>query len=387
MRAREHRLRRAFQTIVTTMLAGPLAVGAACHASSGEDEPGGDASVTPRDAGPATDATTSGNGSDASRPHDSAPPWDPEACAAETIDGAYFDDNPDGCSTYRLLRCGLPPDPSTSTPPLSGCGIYLGICAEVCPPNFLLCELAPVSCTDAGDVLADARVIVDCVGQCGIAGRPPRGLRASGRRVAATAGAHFADMAYLEAASVRAFRDLERSLTAHGAPLRLRRGARRAAADERRHARLARGLARGLGETTPRLRVARVEAPSLVELVEDDAVAGCVDETFAALLATWQARRAADAKVRRVMTAIAADETRHAALAWEVLHWGLPRLRGPDRARVLGAMEAALARLGRRVAALTEEARVVVGNPTREEQRCLVSEVARLVRREANAAA
>ncbi len=133
--------------------------------------------------------------------------------------------------------------------------------------------------------------------------------------------------------------------------------------------------------------MARVEAPSLVELVEDDAVAGCVDETFAALLATWQARRAADAKVRRVMTAIAADETRHAALAWEVLHWGLPRLRGPDRARVLGAMEAALARLGRRVAALTEEARVVVGNPTREEQRCLVSEVARLVRREANAAA
>jgi hypothetical protein len=87
------------------------------------------------------------------------------------------------------------------------------------------------------------------------------------------------------------------------------------------------------------------------------------------------------------MAAIAADETRHAALAWEVLHWGLPRLDELDRARVLRAMDAALARLGRGMAALPEDARAIAGNPTRDEEHRLVSELARLVRREANVSA
>jgi hypothetical protein len=135
------------------------------------------------------------------------------------------------------------------------------------------------------------------------------------------------------------------------------------------------------------VRVAPVAAPSLVEMIEDDAVAGCVDETFAALLATWQASHATDPHVRRAMTAIAADETRHAALAWEVLHWGLPRLDEPDRARVLRAMDAALVRLGRRADTLPDDARATAGSPTCEEERRLVSELAGIVRREANASA
>jgi hypothetical protein len=382
MCARELRLRRAFRCIVTATLAGPIAVGAACHAGDGVAPV--DASAGGKeDAGALTDATTR----DASLARDSAA-WDPEACAAVTIDGAYIDNSPDGCSTFRALRCGLPPDPSPDEPPYEGCNLYLGICPEVCPAQTLFCLLSPVSCTDAGVFLSDAEVIVDCVGQCGIAGRPPRGLRSPGRQKGATPlGAHFATMAHMEAASVRAFRDLERSLAAHGAPVRLRRAARRAAADERRHARVARRLALRFGGAKLRVRVAPVAAPSLVELLEDDAAAGCVDETFAALLATWQASHATDPCVRRAMGAIAADETRHAALAWEVLHWGLPRLDEPDRARVLRAMDAALARLGDRAGTLPDGARAIAGNPTRAEERRLARQLSGIVRKEANASA
>ena len=37
-------------------------------------------------------------------------------------------------------------------------------------------------------------------------------------------------------------------------------------------------------------------------------------------------------------TARGADETRHAALAWRTLAWGLPRLEEPARERVLATL-------------------------------------------------
>ena len=44
----------------------------------------------------------------------------------------------------------------------------------------------------------------------------------------------------------------------------------------------------------------------------ENAVEGCVRESFGALLATWQAKTAGDARVRAAMKRIARDETRHA---------------------------------------------------------------------------
>jgi hypothetical protein len=44
-------------------------------------------------------------------------------------------------------------------------------------------------------------------------------------------------------------------------------------------------------------------------------------ETYGASLAHHQALCARDPQVRAVMTAIAEDETRHAALSWQVAHW------------------------------------------------------------------
>jgi rubrerythrin len=383
MRARELRLGRSFRCIIT-MLAGPVAGIAACHAAA---DPGADAVDGSQpassdggrvDASIARDATLGDSGAGHTIEADI---WDPEACAAITIDGAYIDNNPDGCSTFRRLPCGLPPDTPSVPSQLEGCDVYLGSCAELCGTTSLFCLLAPPSCDDAG-VRPDATLILDCVGSCGIAGRPPRGLLASRTKSTPSVGDYFAAMAHLESASVRAFRELERSLVALDAPVRLARAARRAAAEERRHARATARLAHRFGGTPQRPRVGRVPAPSLVELLEDNAVAGCVGETFAALLATWQATHSVDPRVRRTMQRIAADETRHAALAWEILHWGAPRLASRERARVRRALDTAVAQLARSGPSVGEDARTIAGHPARADERRLAGELAKVVRRE-----
>ncbi|MDC3954772.1 hypothetical protein [Polyangium jinanense] len=56
-------------------------------------------------------------------------------------------------------------------------------------------------------------------------------------------------------------------------------------------------------------------------MARENAVEGCVREAYGALIATFQAAHARDPKVRRAMQVIAADETRHAALAWRIASW------------------------------------------------------------------
>jgi len=349
------------------MLASPLAGAVACHADDGEGAID-DASIDESSAH-ATDASPK----DAARPREDAAMCE----SVPTIVDASYEDVPDGCASYHLLPCGLPRDAS-----VNGCWLDLGTCAASCGGQDLLYCLL-VNCSDAG-IVPDAAVILDCTSCNGIAGRRPRGLHAARVRSRAPIGDYFASMAHLESASVRAFRDLERWLRAFDAPARLTRAANDAATDERRHARAASRLARRFGGSPPRPRVRRVPQPSLVELLEDDAVEGCIGETFGALLATWQAERASDPRIRRTLRRIAADETQHAALAWEILAWGASLLCAPDRRRVQRTLEGALAALERRPARpMSETARRVVGHPAPPEERRLVRQLTRLVRTEA----
>src|SRR5262245_44328737 len=83
--------------------------------------------------------------------------------------------------------------------------------------------------------------IIECRLPPAIGGRRPAGLaeRRSASLASGTAGAYFAELARLEAASVVAFRRLGDELRAWGAPARLTRAATRARRDEVRHARVA----------------------------------------------------------------------------------------------------------------------------------------------------
>jgi hypothetical protein len=233
-------------------------------------------------------------------------------------------------------------------------------CTHICGPQRASCF--------AGRV--DGGYFVQCPPLCAMGRRPPglgealdslRGL-----------GEWFARAAALEDASVLAFRVLERELALHRAPRRLRRAAARAARDEERHARAMSALACRFGAVPC---FARLEAPApraLEAIAADNAVEGCVRETFGALVATWQAEHARDPRIRAVMRGIARDETRHAALAWRVARWSASGLDAAARRRVAKARRAAVDALEQQSDAPVDcEFMTLAGMPDRLQARAL----------------
>lgn len=377
---RARRFERAFRGIVASVLsAPPLAAVAACHGAPSAITSSLDATVPEAGADGALDSDgAEGDDADGGSTVDAAgEAGEDAACNAVPLDAAAYEDAPDGCVVYQLLPCGLPPSAQRDK-----CFVDLATCVGFCHSNFIYCQLGPTSCDDAGDIL-DAASVIECISCNGIAGRRPRGLLPARVPRRAPVGDYFAAMAHLEAASVRAFRDLASWLEGFGAPPALSSAALSSAADERRHARATVRLARRFGGAPVRARIAPRSPPTLVELLEDDAIEGCVKETFAALVATWQAARATDPRVRRTMGRIAADETRHAALAWEVLDWGIARLSPSDAHRVQGALTTALAALESRGKERPIDPAIcaLAGHPTRDEERRLARGLAELARR------
>lgn len=205
-----------------------------------------------------------------------------------------------------------------------------------------------ISVSGPGTVtLGEAEVVEEGDETCAI-GRRPVALRSRGPRLGGV-GAFFARAAHLEAASVPAFRHLGRELAAHRAPRGLVRACVRSAADEVRHARIVSRLARRYGATTLRPVVDPMPIRDLADVALDNATEGCVRETFGAVVAGFQARRAQDPVVRRALAGIAADEARHAALSWKIDAWAAPRLSPADRARVLEARREATRTLAREI--------------------------------------
>jgi hypothetical protein len=62
----------------------------------------------------------------------------------------------------------------------------------------------------------------------------------------------------------------------------------------------------------------------LLEVAVENAVEGCVRETFGVAVAMIRAERAGDKQVRRAMRSIARDEMQHAELSWAVARWTSP---------------------------------------------------------------
>lgn len=177
--------------------------------------------------------------------------------------------------------------------------------------------------------------------------RPPNLLAPRPRTVGACALArYFARVARLEAASVPAFEQLAEELRVLGAPRALRRAALRAAEDEVRHARDTGALAEHFGARPEPLRLSRRRLRGRAEVALDNALEGCVHETYAAYLATAQARLAQGALLRDPLRRIAQDETQHAALAWQIAAWIEPQLAPGTRRYVASQRTRALHALG-----------------------------------------
>jgi rubrerythrin len=187
-----------------------------------------------------------------------------------------------------------------------------------------ICTTKTGACTLTNDTT------LTCMTFCG---KARTSLRA--RRGRPTLAKHLEDSVVLEAASVSAFERLARELEAHGAPITLRRAARVAAQDESRHAHAMTRLARRHG-VRARSKPARQSKTirALVDVAIENAVEGCVHETFGAALARFQSVRASDARDRATLRGIARDEARHAALAEKIDAWAKRRLSREDRDRV-----------------------------------------------------
>lgn len=307
------RLKRAFGAALLAAALPPAAMACSTSnyllprldASSADTGSAAEASATESDASSeeTTDATVSDVSSEA---------YSFDCAALIYLDATLTDAQPDAQVCGVFLPCGLPPNLIAS-----GCTIYSA-------PSMPICQVVEdAGCHDDAIVAEAGNMLLNCA--CDVlvgGGRRTRGTRRPRPREARdVVGAALAVLATEEAASVGAFERLERELSAHGAPPRLAAKARRARADEVRHARVMTRWARRHGASPALVPERSRPVRPLAAVVRENLVEGCVRETYGALVASWQARHAADPAMRQAFARIAADETEHAALAWAVARW------------------------------------------------------------------
>ncbi|MCB9762023.1 MAG: hypothetical protein H6739_19525 [Alphaproteobacteria bacterium] len=157
----------------------------------------------------------------------------------------------------------------------------------------------------------------------------------------ASLDAVLARCAHLEAASVVAFRQLARQLHGWGAPVALIERCLQAAAEEAEHARVMAALTKAhIPHTDP-----TPTEETLFAVALHNAVEGCVNECWAAMLAFLKSRMARTPALRAAYARLVDDETRHGELAWDVHRWLMGQLNETDQQRITEAQRAAIARL------------------------------------------
>jgi len=167
-------------------------------------------------------------------------------------------------------------------------------------------------------------------------GRVPDGCetQSRGSKQWASLADFWSDCAGLEAASVPAFYLLAEDLRALGAPAALIDEALKSAEDEMRHATEVFRLAVQAGGQSQDVIVPARAPKSLFEMAHENAVEGCVRETFGAFVAAYQARTATNPEARLTLVRIAEDELKHAALSHEIAAWAEPQLTDQQRFQI-----------------------------------------------------
>ncbi len=307
-------LRRLFRHLIAAAIAAPvpIAVMTACTSGTGQ----------------LTDFSEAGKGDSSNGP----------CRVAETVDAPV-------CGSYSLpLRgdldsCGFG-DGGVGTPDL---------CSKLCGRSVSSCTEEP-RCTNSSCIYD-----VVCNSPCAVDGRRYVGLDDREAPLGDTAAAYLARMAFFEAASVDAFALLAANLRSLDAPRSLIRACNVARHDEVRHARMARTLARRHGAVVvaPRPPV-QSRTSDLEAIAIENAVEGCVRETFGVVIGMWQAEAAPTAELRAFFSAITRDELRHAALSQRIDAWLCAQLSPAARHRVEAARTKAFAAL---------EASLIEGEP------------------------
>jgi hypothetical protein len=162
---------------------------------------------------------------------------------------------------------------------------------------------------------------------------------------------HYEREASFEHASVAAFARVSLALLSAGAPPDLVADTHRAALDEIAHAEAMYLLASGLrgapvGPSPLDVSGATAAIAGLEDIAAEALLEGCAGEVTAVLVLREEADRAEDETLRATLERMAADEERHAELAWRTVAWTMrsePASVGERLARVRASLGEELA--------------------------------------------
>ena len=299
---------------------------------------------------------------------------------------------PEGSGPDAGGECNLVMHDDLNVDPALLIGVDLEDCMAVCDKALaqpiVACEFPEEDETETGGSSGESGsssgdfdgVRVRCDYQGGCLGRGHAALiGGAGVRTDGSVAQWLASAARSEAASVIAFLALARELRSHGAPPEFIARCRAAAMDEVRHARSMTRLAAAHSIRPVSPHFDAVVEREFEAIAIENAIEGCVNETWAALEATYQARCAGDRAIRRAMQRIAKEETRHARLSWDLDAWAWSRLSHPARRRVALARDEAFASLAKRLgAAGNATLRAAAGLPDPDRAHTLLAGLRRL---------
>merc|ERR1719367_2002722 len=138
-------------------------------------------------------------------------------------------------------------------------------------------------------------------------------------------GLYWLQQAEAEHASVASFARHTLQLMSLGAPSELLKASQAASIDEIKHAKMCYSFASIFLDTDIVPESLNVDGSlgdlDLESIVKSVIREGCIEETLASIEAHYRAHHATDHEVKQVLNEIAADETRHAQLAWDTISW------------------------------------------------------------------
>ncbi len=137
-------------------------------------------------------------------------------------------------------------------------------------------------------------------------------------------GGYFARAAQEEMTAVFAFQEMLENLKSFDAPQQLLDDCERAICDERRHMIMMSNMAKRHGCSSAIITLPKQKSVSLFELTKHNAIAGCIEETWAALIAAYRSKHSKH--YSKLFNIIAKDEIFHAQLSWDIHKWLMTQL-------------------------------------------------------------
>ena len=155
---------------------------------------------------------------------------------------------------------------------------------------------------------------------------------------------HFARQAQEEAISIFSFAELHNILCAYEAPKQLQERCVQALRDEQAHTRMAIALCEQYGGSAPVIHVPQEKTVSLFNAARHNALVGCIQETWAAVLEEYQAQHTQ--KHLLAQHRIAKDEASHAQLAWDLHDFFMSQLSEEEQTLIIEQMSVFLSSHG-----------------------------------------